>query len=111
MRCTVYRCLDRSLTVFGIRGRFAWLALPCTGAALVAGLVAGSLLGTLAGAGTALVLLLAGWALTIRLQAGRDGKDFWKILARRALPAAWRLRPAPVRNLWRGAGAGLPAED
>ena len=55
MKRRVYRSLDRPATVFGIRGRFLWVAVILLALALILGLVTGRAAGMLAGFGVGLL--------------------------------------------------------
>ena len=111
MRRKVFRSLDRPVSVFGIRGRFLYVFGLAAAMALVAGLAAGRAVSTLAGSAVALAGALAAYLSTVSLQTRIDGRDLWKILAKRALPSLYRMRPMHVRNIWRGFNLTSGAQD
>ena len=106
MRRKVYRSLDRPASVFGIRGRFLWVAVLGGAPALVAGVAVGGAVSMLAGVGTA-------YMATLSLQSKVDEKDLVKTVVKRSYPTLYRVRPKHVRNIWRGFNlsvAGRPDE-
>lgn len=102
MRRRVYRSLDRPASVFGIKGRF--MILMGLGAALstVAGIVVGKLTGMLGGVATVIAAVLASYFATTSVQSRIDEKDIWKVLAKRSFPDVYRVRPKPLRTMWKG---------
>jgi len=107
MRRKVYRSLDRPAAVFGIRGRYLWVAALGGALAFIAGSVVGKVTSMLLGVGTGLLGALAAYFLILSLQSRVDEKDLPKMIARRAYPSLYRVRPKHVRNIWRG--FNLPA--
>ena len=102
MKRRVYRSLDRPATVFGIRGRFLWVAVLGGALALIVGLVVGALSSMIVGFGAGLLAALAAYFLTLSLQSKVDEKDLFKMIVKRSYPSLYRVRPKHVRNIWRG---------
>lgn len=102
MKRRVYRSLDRPATVFGIRGRFLWVAVLGGALALIVGLVVGAVSSMIVGFGAGLLAALAAYFLTLSLQSKVDEKDLFKMIVKRSYPALYRVRPKHVRNIWRG---------
>ena len=102
MKRRVYRSLDRPATVFGIRGRFLWVAVLGGTLALIVGLVVGAVSSMIVGFGAGLLAALAAYFLTLSLQSKVDEKDLFKMIVKRSYPALYRVRPKHVRNIWRG---------
>ena len=104
----VYRSLDRSASVFGIRGRYLVVMAVGAGLALVVGVAVGSALGMIPGAGVTLLGGLAAYIATVTVQSKIDERDLVKVIARGSLPWAWKVPPRHVRNLWKGLGLPEP---
>ena len=102
MKRRVYRSLDRPATVFGIRGRFLWVAVLGGALAFIVGLVVGAVSSMIVGFGAGLLAALAAYFLTLSLQSKVDEKDLFKMIVKRSYPALYRVRPKHVRNIWRG---------
>lgn len=102
MKRRVYRSLDRPATVFGIRGRFLWVAVLGGALALIVGLVVGAVSSMIVGFGAGLLAALAAYFLTLSLQSKVDEKDLFKMIVKRSYPALYHVRPKHVRNIWRG---------
>ena len=102
MKRRVYRSLDRPATVFGIRGRFLWVAVLGGTLALIVGLVVGAVSSMIVGFGAGLLAALAAYFLTLSLQSKVDEKDLFKMIVKRSYPSLYRVRPKHVRNIWRG---------
>ena len=102
MRRRVYRSLDRPAAVFGIRGRFLYVALLGGALALIIGLVVGGAGSMILGVGSGLTAALAAYLFTLSLQSKIDEKDLFKAIVRRSYPVLYRVRPKHVRNIWRG---------
>lgn len=102
MKRRVYRSLDRPATVFGIRGRFLWVAAVLLALALILGLVTGRAAGMLAGFGVGLLAAGGAYLYTLSLQSRIEEKDLVKLIVRRSYPTLYRVRPKHIRNLWRG---------
>ncbi len=102
MKRRVYRSLDRPATVFGIRGRFLWVAVLGGALALIVGLVVGAVSSMIVGFGAGLLAALAAYFLTLSLQSKVDEKDLFKMIVKRSYPSLYRVRPKHVRNIWRG---------
>lgn len=102
MRRKVYRSLDQPPTFFGIRGRFTLVMLIGTAFVSVPSLVVGIVTTALLGGGVFLIGAASVYMLTLSLQTRIDEKDFWKVVARRAYPSIYRVRPKHIRNIWRG---------
>ena len=102
MKRRVYRSLDRPATVFGIRGRFLWVAVLGGALALIVGLVVGAVSSMIVGFGAGLIAALAAYFLTLSLQSKVDEKDLFKMIVKRSYPSLYRVRPKHVRNIWRG---------
>lgn len=104
----VYRSLDRSASVFGIRGRYLVVMAVGAGLSLVVGVAVGSALGMIPGAGAFLLGALAAYIATVSVQSKIDERDLVKVIARGSLPGAWKVPPRHVRNLWKGLGLPEP---
>ena len=102
MKRRIYRSLDRPATVFGIRGRFLWVAVLGGALALIVGLVVGAVSSMIVGFGAGLLAALAAYFLTLSLQSKVDEKDLFKMIVKRSYPSLYRVRPKHVRNIWRG---------
>ncbi len=102
MRRRVYRSLDRPASVFGIRGRFLWVAALLGAMALIVGLVTGAATSMIVGFGAGLAGAGAAYLATLSLQSRIDEKDLVKTIVKRSFPTLYRVRPKHVRNLWRG---------
>ena len=102
MKRRVYRSLDRPATVFGIRGRFLWVAVLGGALALIVGLVVGAVSSMIVGFGAGLIAAIAAYFLTLSLQSKVDEKDLFKMIVKRSYPSLYRVRPKHVRNIWRG---------
>lgn len=108
MRRKVYRSLDRPAAVFGIRGRFLWVAALLGAFALVVGIVTGGAASMLAGTGAGIVCAAAAYLLVLSVQSRVDEKDLVKVIVKRSFPDLYRMRPMHVRNIWRGFNLSLP---
>ena len=102
MRRRVYRSLDRSASVFGIRGRFLWVTAVLGGFALIGGVLAASLSTMLAGVAVGLAGAGAAYLVTLSLQSGTDEKDLVRVIVKRGYPSIYRMSPKHVRNIWKG---------
>lgn len=102
MRRRVYRSLDRPASIFGIKGRFMLLVGAGAGLSAVVGIIIGKVTSMLAGIGVVLLLMLGVYFLTTSLQARIDEKDIWKVVIRKSYPEAYRVRPKPLRTVWKG---------
>lgn len=105
----VYRSLDRSASVFGVKGRY--LVVMAFGAALslVVGIAAGTALGMIAGAGVTLLGLLAAYIATLTVQSRIDERNLLKVIVKRSLPELYRVPTRHPRNIW--TGFGLPGRS
>ena len=110
MRRKVYRSLDRPAAVFGIRGRFLWVAALLGAFALVVGIVTGGAASMLAGTGAGIVCATAAYLLVLSLQSRVDEKDLVKVIVKRSYPVIYRVRPMHIHNIWRGFNLSLPKD-
>ena len=102
MKRRVYRSLDRPATVFGIRGRFMWVAVILGTLALIVGLVVGGATSMLLGFGAGLLAAGAAYLFTLSLQSKIDEKDLFKMVVKRSYPTLYKVRPKHIRNIWQG---------
>jgi len=113
MKRRVYRSLDRPATVFGIRGRFMWVAAILGTLALIVGLVAGKATSMILGFGAGLLAAGAAYLFTLSLQSRIEEKDLFKMVVKRSYPTLYRVRPKHIRNIWKGfnLASGKPLES
>lgn len=102
MKVPVFRSLDRSNKLFGIKGSYIIYAAALLAVALVLGLLVGSLVGSgLVGTVAFIAFSAAAYMYVVKFQSEHSEKERDQMLSSLTLPDIVRVRPAPFTKLFK----------
>lgn len=101
MRKKVYKSLDKSASLFGIKGSYITWALAAVGASVGVGMIIGTITNSLVGFLTGLVLSVIAYLFVISFQSRFSERERNKWMASRELPDVIIMKAIPIKNLSR----------
>ena len=93
MRCIIYKSLDKSSSLFGIKGSYLYYAIVGAGADVLLSLVVGSLTNGLVGMIVFILLLVAVYVAVLRVQAKFSERERARWFCSHRLPDYIKVPP------------------
>lgn len=101
MKFKVYKSLDRSVQIFGIKGRYLYIMAIAAVISAVAALAIGKALGGLVGLLSFFVLFFASAMVLIAIQSSVSEKDLFIKVSMTRCPHGIRVKPKRLVRGWK----------
>lgn len=102
MKCRVYRSLDKSQSLFGLKGRFITRFGIIMGGVLFLAIVLGSIFGSFMAFVSILVGAVLDYLYIISIQGKSSERDFFLRGSAKKLPHFYYTPPGPLNQAWKG---------